>query len=78
MMNELSLSLVIALTKQAWTRLATVCEESCLTIIMGISCVLAHCAQPRPGPALQRNYTGSFIMSLTSEVLAFIDFRLVV
>ena len=47
MMNELSLSLVIALTKQAWTRLATACEESCLTIIMGISCVLAHCAQPR-------------------------------
>ena len=74
MMNELSLSLVIALTKQAWTRLATACEESCLTIIMGISCVLAHCAQPRPGPALQRNYTGS----LTSEVLAFNDLRFVV
>ena len=66
------ISLVIVLTKRAWTRLATACEESCLTIITGISCVLAHCAQHQ-----QRNYTGSLLLSLTSEVLAFIDFGLV-
>ena len=67
------ISLVIVLTKRAWTRLATACEESCLTIITGISCVLAHCAQHQ-----QRNYTGSLLLSLTAEVLAFIDFGLVV